>query len=32
MTEASHEAVIDGALAAYGRFGDLLQRHFGVRE
>lgn len=32
MPEASHDAVIDGALAAYGRFGDLLQRHFGVRE
>ena len=32
LPQEAHDAVIDGALAAYDRFGDLLQRHFGVRE
>ena len=31
LAPETHEAVIQGALAAYDRFGDLLQRHFGLR-
>lgn len=31
LASETHEAVIQGALAAYDRFGDLLQRHFGLR-
>ena len=31
LSPETHDAVIDGALAAYDRFGDLLQRHFGFR-
>ena len=31
LVPEAHEAVIQGALAAYDRFGDLLQRHFGLR-
>ena len=31
LASETHEAVIQGALAAYDRFGDLLQRSFGLR-
>ncbi|MGI4779240.1 MAG: biliverdin-producing heme oxygenase [Janthinobacterium lividum] len=32
LPQESHDAVIEGAFAAYDRFGELLQRHFGLRE
>lgn len=32
LPQASHDAVVEGALAAYDRFGELLQRHFGLHE
>ncbi|KAF1046036.1 MAG: hypothetical protein GAK35_01150 [Herbaspirillum frisingense] len=30
LSQAEHEAVLAGAAAAFGRFGDLLKRHFAL--